>query len=59
MDRDDAPECLADCPACDGRGYIPRTIHVYEAGCGFSHPDIEEVPCRACGGIGWLVCEAV
>lgn len=55
--EDHTPEFLADCEACDGHGYIPRTIHVYEPGCGFSHPDVEEVPCKACGGNGWFVCD--
>lgn len=52
------PEFLADCEACDGKGYIPKTIHVYERGCGFSHPDVDEIPCETCGGNGWFVCEA-
>jgi hypothetical protein len=55
---DHGPEFLADCEACDGRGYIAKTIHVYEPGCGFSHPDVQETPCAACGGNGWFVCEA-
>ena len=53
-----APEIIVDCDACGGEGYIPRTIHVYEAGCGFSHPDVEEVRCEECCGMGWLVREA-
>jgi len=56
--QDHTPEFLADCEACGGKGYIARTIHVYESGCGFSHPDVEERPCEACGGNGWFVCEA-
>jgi hypothetical protein len=56
--EDRTPEFLADCKACDGRGYIPRTIYVYEAGCGFSHPDIAEDTCEACAGNGWFICEA-
>lgn len=55
--EDHTPEFLADCEACSGQGYTARTIHVYEAGCGFSHPDVEEVRCEACGGNGWFVCE--
>lgn len=55
---DHAPEFLVDCETCDGKGYIPKTIHVYERGCGFSHADVEERPCEACGGNGWFVCEA-
>lgn len=55
--EDHTPEFLADCEACDGKGYIPRTIHVYEAGCGFSHPDVEEVRCQACNGAGFFVIE--
>lgn len=56
--EDHTPEFLVDCEACDGKGYIARTVHVYEAGCGFSHPDVEEKPCEACGGNGWFVLEA-
>lgn len=55
--EDHIPEFLADCEACAGKGYIPRTIHVYERGCGFSHPDVTEDACPACGGNGWFVCE--
>lgn len=56
--RDHGPEFLEACDACGGEGHIARTIHVYEHGCGFSHPDVEESPCPACGGNGWLLCEA-
>lgn len=56
--EDHTPEFLADCEDCGGHGYIAHTVHVYEAGCGFSHPDVEEKPCQACGGNGWLVIEA-
>ena len=55
--EDHTPEFLADCEVCGGQGYIAKTIHVYEPGCGFSHPDVEETPCHACGGNGWFVCE--
>ncbi len=55
---DHVPEYLSDCEACGGQGYIAKTIHVYEAGCGFSHPDVEERPCEAGCGNGWFVCEA-
>ena len=55
--EDHTPEFLADCEVCDGKGYIAKTIHVYEPGCGFSHPDVEETPCQACGGNGWFICE--
>lgn len=56
--EDHTPEFLADCPECGGSGEILETIHVYEAGCGFSHPDVYGKSCRACGGNGWLVLEA-
>lgn len=55
---DHTPEFLAECEACAGQGYISRTVHVHEAGCGFSHPDVEEDPCMVCRGDGWLLCEA-
>lgn len=56
--QDHTPEFLIDCEVCDGHGYIIETIHVYERGCGFSHEDIDEKPCKACGGNGWFICEA-
>lgn len=52
------PEIWKDCEACAGQGYISETIHVYEAGCGFSHPDVSEAPCKACLGDGGFICEA-
>jgi len=55
--EDHTPEFLADCEACDGRGYTQCTIHVYEPGCGFSHPDVQEIQCEACSGNGWLLLE--
>jgi len=56
--EDHTPEFLADCEACGGSGESLETIHVYENGCGFSHPDVYGKPCQACGGNGWFVCEA-
>jgi hypothetical protein len=56
--EDHTPEFLFDCETCGGQGYIASTVHVYEPGCGFSHPDVEETPCQACNGNGWFVCEA-
>lgn len=56
--EDHTPEFLQDCAACDGRGHIVKGVRVYEAGCGFAHDDTEEIPCGACGGIGFFVCEA-
>ena len=55
--HDHTPEFLADCEACAGRGYTQRTIHVYEPGCGFSHP-VQEIQCEACSGNGWFVLES-
>ena len=54
----DAPEVWVDCPECAGEGEILETIHVYEAGCGFSHPDVYGKPCPACGGARGMICEA-
>lgn len=56
--EDHTPEFLFDCQVCCGAGYLAETVHVYEAGCGFSHPDVVEVPCQSCGGNGWFLCEA-
>lgn len=55
--QDHTPEFLFDCEACGGQGYIAHTVYVYEAGCGFTHPDVEEVRCEACNGNGWFVGE--
>lgn len=55
--EDHTPEFLFDCNVCGGTGYLAETVHVYEAGCGFSHPDVVEKPCEACGGNGWFVGE--
>lgn len=56
-DEDHTPEFLADCEQCGGEGEILETIHVYENGCGFSHPDVYGKPCLHCGGRGWFLCE--
>lgn len=40
------------CMNCNGHGYLYRTISIYEHGCAFPHPDIEERPCPQCGGMG-------
>ena len=56
--EDHAPEFLFDCEDCSGQGYIARTVNIYEAGCGFSHPDVEETTCKACNGVGWFIGEA-
>jgi hypothetical protein len=57
--QDHGPEflTLATCDACDGLGYHAKTIHIYEAGCGFSHPDVHDTPCEYCGGTGEIVAE--
>ncbi len=55
---DHVPEEIVECGACGGEGCIPRTIYVYENGCGFSHPDVVEDRCEACGGVGWFLREA-
>jgi DnaJ-class molecular chaperone len=51
------PETWAICGECDGEGSTNRTIHVYEAGCAVSHPDVESVPCVECGGAGGVIAE--
>ena len=53
--EDHTPKFLFDCEECGGQGHIARTINVYELGCGFSHPDVEETPCQACNGNGWFI----
>lgn len=52
------PEVFVDCQTCGGEGEILETIHVYEVGCGFSHPDAHSKPCPACGGLRGMICEA-
>lgn len=52
------PEAWADCETCGGEGAINRTIHVYENGCGFSHPDVEIIPCTDCMGTGGAIVDA-
>ncbi len=52
------PEVWVDCQECGGEGSILETIHVYEAGCGFSHPDVYSRPCPACDGTRGMICEA-
>lgn len=54
---DHTPEFLDDCEACGGSGEILETIHVYEAGCGFSHPDVAGKPCKVCNGVGFFILE--
>lgn len=49
---------LAECKACDGRGYHIKRVTVYEHGCGFPHDDTEEIRCDECGGAGDIVVES-
>lgn len=51
------PETWVICGECDGEGSTNKTIHVYEAGCAVSHPDVESVPCVECGGAGGVIAE--
>lgn len=53
-----APETYVACTDCGGEGHKLRTIQVYEHGCGFSHADVEALPCELCGGSGGMICEA-
>lgn len=53
----DPPQQEYECEHCDGTGYIPRRITVYEHGCGFPHDDVEEIKCEACGGYGGYVAD--
>ena len=52
------PEIWVDCPECCGEGEILETIHVYETGCGFSHPDVYGKPCPSCHGTRGMICES-
>jgi hypothetical protein len=52
------PEVWVDCSECCGEGEIIETIHVYESGCGFSHPDVYGKPCPVCYGTRGMICEA-
>jgi hypothetical protein len=56
---DEPPEVWLDCPECGGEGEILETIHVYEAGCGFSHPDVYGKECLRCRGTRGMICEAI
>lgn len=56
--EDQGPEFWFDCDVCGGEGHILETIHVYEAGCGFSHPDVYSKPCTVCNGTGGYISEA-
>lgn len=58
LNAGEPPEEWLVCEECGGEGSIYRTIHVYEPGCGFSHPDVEAVLCIPCKGAGGFVCEA-
>jgi hypothetical protein len=51
----DPPEIIETCPSCGGEGTICRAIEVYEAGCGFSHPDVAEDVCPTCDGAGMFI----
>lgn len=57
-DYGEPPEVQVACEMCGGEGEILETIHVYEAGCGFSHPDVHSKPCSNCSGVGFFICEA-
>lgn len=57
MNLPDAPQAMIECAECFD-GYIRKTVHVYEAGCGFSHPDVDERQCEACRGLGFDVADA-
>lgn len=59
FDLGEPPEELVDCPDCGGEGGYEKTIHVYEAGCGFSHPDGWWVTCPTCNGRGFDIVECV
>jgi hypothetical protein len=49
---------LVNCPVCAGYGAIGVRIDVYEHGCGFSHPDVDEKPCPECEGTGGILTES-
>ena len=56
--RTKGPERFVECRECGGEGSIETTIHVYEAGCGFSHPDVYAAPCLRCNGSGGTIEES-
>lgn len=53
----EAPETLVCCGFCGGEGSILKTVHVYEAGCGFSHPDVDAEICPMCEGAPLAIVE--
>jgi hypothetical protein len=56
--EDHGPLFLAACEECGGEGSTRHRITVYERGCGFPHDDVDERPCKACGGTGAIVMES-
>lgn len=57
MTLDHGPETLSECSQCCGEGVLRQTVWVYEHGCGYPHEDVEELPCQACNGAGFFLCE--
>lgn len=51
----DAPEIVVCCGHCHGDGVICETVHVYETGCGFSHPDVASKTCPECHGMPFAI----
>lgn len=49
---------LVICEYCGGEGRLYRSCFVYERGCGFSHPDVEDDgKCPDCEGTGHALIE--
>lgn len=55
--EDHTPEFLVTCEVCDGKGEFTVNDPPVSRW-SIDPPGVHEVPCEACGGNGFIVCEA-